>query len=817
MSEASEQPERRSARRSVRWRRRAKFAAVALGAWLIAIWMWSSLRERIGRPELEGSSVDAWHVGHRIVDRKGNLLRELPTDHGRRGRPLDLEAMGSRVVTATVVSEDVDFFSHDGINRLAILRAAAQNVSNARVVSGASTITQQLVKLLDNRGVVGPRTLGIKITEAARAQNLEAELSKAEILVEYMNRLPYGHGLIGPEAAAQGYFGVASHQLSWAHAAFIAVLPRAPARFDPLDHFDRAIDRQKKLLHALHREGHLDDAALTRALAEPIEPRAVEHAFAAPHFVQTLLAEDRLDKEAVTQTTLDLSLQRDVEGLVGTHMASMTEFSAHDAAVLVVDNDSGDILAWVGSTDFFDDAIAGQVDMVRAKRQPGSTLKPFVYALAFAAGLTPADMLADVPTTFREGQGHAYIPKNFHGDFVGPVPAREALAASLNVPAVRLLGDVGTETFLTFLHTLGMASLTEEADHYGLALALGSGEVTLRELAAAYATLARGGEYLPLRYTTADAAVARERVLPAATAASVTDVLSDPLARARLVAGRSPFTLGFDVAVKTGTSTGYRDAWTAGYTAERTVVVWVGNASGSPTKKVTGAHGAGGLFGDVMRRSMRDVGRRAPLWDPALLVSAEVCALSGKRAGPACPHARPARFTADQVPTEACTAHVHASRADDGGWRCDSDGSDTLVVLPEAYDTWLHTMPPGAPGKDPDGLPWFPASELACGAATDGPPTIRVIEPAEGVVVWVQDDSDRVELVADVHGAASFTGAVEFVVDGRVAATARRSDKESEGGYRALVRLQRGDHEVVARPANPRARFVLEASTFSIR
>lgn len=797
--------------RHQRWRRRAKFVAVGLLAWLVAVGAWWSLREGIGAPD--PATADAWHQGHRIVDRNGQLLRELPTDHGRRGRPMSLEALGARVVTTTIVSEDADFFEHDGVDRVAILRAAIDNVTSGRVVSGASTITQQLVKLLDSRGVPGRRTLGVKIDEAARAQNLESTLSKSEILVEYINRLPYGHGLVGPESAAQGYFGVRASHLSWAQAAFLAVLPRAPAAFDPFDHYDRVISRQTTLLEALHDEGHLDDAALRRALAETVSPQPVVATFEAPHFVQTLLAEDRLGPDAVTHTTLDLALQQDVQGLVTTHMATMKEFAAHDAAVLVIDNESAEVLAWVGSADFFDDTIAGQVDMVRARRQPGSTLKPFVYALGLRDGMTTSDMIADVPTSFAEGPGHAYVPQNFHRGFVGPVAVREALAASLNVPPVRLLAEYGADKLLTLLHELGVESLTESADHYGVALALGSGEMTLRELGAAYATLARGGRYLPLRYTDAEPEVASQQVLSAPIAAALTEALADPLARARLVQGRSPFSIGMPVAVKTGTSSGYRDAWTAGYTRERTVVVWVGNADGGPTHNVTGAHGAGGLFGDVMRRAMRDVGTHAPLWDDGLLESAAVCPLTGKRPGDACPHAINRLFPVGHTPQASCESHVHGHRepAAATGWVCDPEADAALVVLPADYDVWLHGMPVGAPGKDADGLPWLAVDDVpGCGSAIDGPPMLQIVEPAEGAVVWAAGPDDRVHLVADVRGNPAFDGKVQFVVDGRVVAT-------TAAPYQALVRLSRGDHEVLARPLDPDARFVLQASAFAVR
>ncbi|MBC8070078.1 MAG: transglycosylase domain-containing protein, partial [Deltaproteobacteria bacterium] len=450
-------------------------ASVAL-AWLGWSAWWERLREQVGRPE-PAALDDRWHDASRVLDRHGTLLRELPTDYGRRGRPLELEEIGPRLVTATLVSEDADFYRHDGIDREAMLRAMQQNLRHGRFVSGASTITQQLVKLLDSRGVSSERDLSIKLREAARAQNLEAELGKPRILVEYLNRLPYGHGLVGPETAALGYFGVHARDLSWAQAALLAVLPRAPSALDPYAHLERALLRQRALLLALHEQGHLDDAALARAQAEPLELRTLEHPWLAPHFVAMLQAEQRLASHGPTTTTLDVRLQHDVEGLVRTHIAATAEHHARNAAVIVVDNASGEVLAWVGSADHDDVAIDGQVDMIRARRQPGSTLKPFVVAEALAAGHTGAELVADVPTEFALHGATVYAPGNFDGRHVGPLALREALAASLNVPMVRLAAELGPARLLGSLRALGFTSLDRNAEHYGVAIALGTGEL----------------------------------------------------------------------------------------------------------------------------------------------------------------------------------------------------------------------------------------------------------------------------------------------------------------------------------------------------
>jgi penicillin-binding protein 1C len=784
-----------------RWRRWAVATlTVLVGAlWLSWAALWSWLRAEVDRPG-EEALHDDWYSGHRVLDRDGRLLRELPGELGRRGRPLPLAQIGERLVTATLVSEDARFFEHDGVDEAAVVRAVGQNVRHGRLVSGASTITQQLVKLLDSRGEPGNRTAWLKLREAARAENLDAALDKQEILEAYLNRLPYGHGLVGPEAAARGYFGVAARDLSWAQAAYLAVLPRAPSHLDPFRHSDRVELRQRALLHALHEAGELPEAGLRRALAEPVAPRPLSRPFLAPHLLQTLQSEGRLAPGLVTTTTLELPLQADVEGLVRTHMARMVEQGAGDAAVIVIDNETTEVLAYVGSADFHDPEISGQLDMARAPRQPGSTLKPFAYALAFAAGRSPLELLPDVPTRFPEGPGHSYAPHNYHGDFTGPVSAREALAQSLNVPAVRLAADLPAGQLLATLRQLGLHSLSEPAEHYGLALALGSGEVGLRELAEAYVALAHGGEHRPLRTVVHEPPGAATRVLDPAVAAAVTEALSDPLVRMRLLPeGHRPFDIGFPVALKTGTSSGYRDAWTLGYTHERTVAVWIGNADASPMHEVTGAGGAGPLFADVMRRAMRDVPTRAPLFDPALLQPVQVCALSGHRPGPACPHTVTRRLAAAHVPEEPCTLHVHARAQLEGAqpFVCDPEGPAVIAVLPAPFTSWLDERAVGAPGIDPAGTPWL-AAERVPGCAPEGQRARLVItEPSEGAVFWVGHCDDEVELWAELQGGAAEqeSPTIEFVVDGEVVA-------RSDWPYRAEVDLPPGDHEVHARIAD---------------
>ncbi|MBW2525697.1 MAG: penicillin-binding protein 1C [Deltaproteobacteria bacterium] len=802
-----------------RWIAKAAFAL----AWatVTSACAWHLYRTVAGEPQ--SRLRDEWHRSTAIVDRRGRLLRDEPSSLGVRGAPLRLEQVGARLVAATLVAEDQRFFEHGGVDGLAVLRAVGQNARHVRVVSGASTVTQQLVKLLDGGGRLGPRTLSVKLRESARAQNLEQVLGKATILEAYVNRLTYGRSLVGPDAAARGYFGVAPTQLSWAQAAYLAVLPRAPTYLDPYEHPERVRKRQQRLLADLRAHGVMTEADYERSRREVVTVVPLRHPFHARHFVLALQARGAAERAGTLRTTLDLDLQRDVAGQVASHLGTVADRRATNAAVLVVDNFSGEVLAYAGSAAFDDPDIAGQVDMVQARRQPGSTLKPFVYALGFEAGRSAHEPLADVATTFGD-PSRGYAPANFDGIFRGPVSAREALAGSLNVPAVRVAADIGSARLLSRLRGLGLESLDGGSHTYGLSLALGSGEVTLRELTAAYAALARGGRSVELR-TEVDGPEAlgvpvegRSVVAPAA-AALVADSLSDPLARVRGLGGRLLADLGFPVAVKTGTSSGYRDAWCLGYTRERTVGVWVGNADGQAMAELTGGAGAGPLFAAVMRRAMADVAQRRPLWDDDLLEPASVCPLSGRPVGPACPQAvtRLVPSTAHRVGPgagrgarhdEPCALHRHAARgAGTAGraapWRCDRTGRERIVVLGPEYGSWLSSQPLGAPGRDADGLPWLLAGTVAgCGEGPDGARAeLQVDHPRPGSVMVLARGpgaaEQQIELRASLASAAGATRVdeVEFELDGELVARSRAP-------FAAYASVAPGGHVLRVRPTS---------------
>lgn len=782
---------------------RVRRALLALAIATAVLWLgWRGLRLAVGSPaaELRGARFTE---GTRVLARDGRALGERPSAAGLSGRRTRLSEVSPRLVAATVTGEDRAFYTHDGIDRAALVRALGTDLARRRVVSGGSTITSQLVKRLEHQGRPRPRTLPAKLREMARAQNLEADATKDEILEVYLDLLDYGNGLAGPEAAARGYFGVSARDLSLAQAALLAVLPRAPSALDPRRHLPRALLRQRALLAAMRARGAASAEDVDRALAEPIvlAPRP-RRSLVAPHVVLSAAQKARGD----VVTTIDLDLQRDLEVIARSHAARLRERAATGLAIVVVDPATGDVLAEVGGAEYFDPR-AGAVDLARARRQAGSTLKPFVYARAFERGTSPMAMLADVPTELGT-TGAVYAPDNFDGTFVGPVSAREALAGSLNVPAVRLAHELGASEVVATLRRAGLA-IEGGAERHGLALALGSAEVSPRELAGAYATLARGGERIALRDRAEDPPASPARAFDPAAVALVADALSDPLARVRGLHARGPFEVGFPVAIKTGTSTGFRDAWTAGFTRERVVVVWVGNASGAPTDKLTGASAAGPIFFDAMRRAMAGLAR-APLSTPGLLEEAEVCALSGERPGEACPDRVTRVFARDHAPAGTCAVHRHARPLDAraqprAAFACDPAGPAVVIALPDAFARFLAERPPGAPGVDPRGTPVVLASSApGCAPERAGDPRVVLVHPRPGASLSIGDGppgTDVVEVVAETRGMPA--GApLEIVLDGTVVARTR------EGG-RALVPIGRGDHDLEVRPADPTSSALL--------
>ena len=537
----------------------------------------------------------------RLQDRYGNPLRSFLTAQETLSQPVPLAQVSPWMVLATLAAEDKRFWDHHGIDAAALGRALGQDVVRGRVVSGASTLSQQLARNLEPR----PRSLWGKLKEAAGALRLEHHHAKAEILEAYFNRGSYGGRIQGVEAASRAYFGVAAQDLSLAQAALLAGIPKGPSRYDPLRHRAAARRRQAWILGQLEAAGWVDRESLALARAETLVVLRPRTPFEAPHFCEAVRRWHGPGGGDL-RTTLDGPLQSDLEALLRAHLRRLRGEHVGEAALVVLDNRTGGVLAWVGSHDYFN-GDSGQVDGVLARRQPGSATKPFLYALAFSRGYNPATLVDDRPYTNAGG----FSPRNYDQGFHGRVSLRQALACSYNIPAVKVIETVGVDDAYWNNRRFGLRSLDKGSDHYGPGLALGDGEVTLLELATAYACLGRLGLWRPASLTLGPRPVEwpvapRLRAMDAASCFQVLDVLRDNAPRLPAFGADSVLRLPFGVAVKTGTTKDYRDNWCVGVTPEWTLAVWAGNPGNEPMRRVSGVSGTGPLFHDAAMRIAAD-------------------------------------------------------------------------------------------------------------------------------------------------------------------------------------------------------------------
>jgi penicillin-binding protein 1C len=569
-------------------------AAIALIGWTLAPYFL----------ELPEDLVAPRPSSPRMLDRNGEVLADFPRPDLFRHQPVSLEDVPRSLLDATLVAEDKRFFSHDGMDYLATARATRDLLQEGRVVSGASTITQQLVKI---SSPAAKRNVLTKVREALTARHLEYEWSKKEILTAYFNRLDYGNHRQGCHEAARFYFGKPLGDLSLAESALLAGLPQSPSLHNPLRNPKSALKRRDWILDRLASELDYDSDAIAAAKAEPLQLFSTRRTDIAPHLASAMRSS--AGDVPTIETTIDGSLQRTVNAIVREELARLRQSNTQHAALVVLDNGSGEVLAMVGSGDFTDPR-GGQINGALIPRSAGSTLKPFTYVLAFEQrGLSPGSMIADIPTPYRTEEG-LDLPKNYDHKHYGPVTIRYALANSLNVSAMRTLNRVGGPAPLhALLRKVGISTLAKPAAEYGLGLTIGNAEVTLLELTNAYATLARLGKFKDTRLLRHPpdpqlvSAKGGEDGIPVPTPQAsylIADILSDNNARSAAFGVRSALRLPFQCAVKTGTSSDFRDNWCIGFTRDLTVGVWVGNFDNTPMRGVSGVSGAGPIFQRTM-------------------------------------------------------------------------------------------------------------------------------------------------------------------------------------------------------------------------
>lgn len=682
-----------------------------------------------------------------VIDRHGRRLWERRSADGGYGRWVGVDEIAPAFLLATLSSEDAAFFDHAGVDPAGIARAAWLDARAGRFAYGGSTITQQLVKLVEPR----PRTLLGKLAEALAALRLERAVTKREILEQYVNRAYYGRSAYGVEAAAQRFFGKPARDLGLDEAALLSTLPRAPTAYDPARHPERVSRRRAHVLSKMAARGWITRSAADEAASAPLRLIVPVGERRAPHVVDHLLVAGLLPPgEPVVHTTIDLALQERLERRVRMHLEDVADRAVDQAGVVVVDVATGEILAMVGSRRYGEESVDGAVNATTAGRHPGSALKPFVYALALEAGANPSSPVLDVPTVYP-----GYRPRAASRHHRGRVTLREALGSSLNVPAVRLANEHGVASLARLLADVGVP--IEDPRHVGLPLALGGAPVRLVDLAEAYATLARGGVHRELTLT-AGAPRADRRVLEPATAYALSRMLSDPAARRLEFGLETPLDLPFEVAVKTGTSQSFCDNVAVGYTPEVTVAVWVGNFDGRPMRGVLAMDGAAPLFRDAMLAAMEgrpDRGFRRP----AGVEEVEVCADSGQRRGPSCPHARR---------EEVATRH------------------------PLGPCEWHDAIGLALPGEE--------VAHLTGGRVRDEPDqaAVTVLEPVDGERLWIDPLVPRVRQAVPLRVAVrrADVTTVRWEVDG-----ARLVEVGSP--FAASLPLSIGEHRVRAVASGP--------------
>jgi 1A family penicillin-binding protein len=753
----------------------------------------------------------------RIFDRHGRLLYEVLPAEGGRNVPLPLAEIPQHCINAVIATEDANFYHHPGVDVVGLVRAVWINLRGGEVVVGGSTITQQVARnLLFDPQQRAERTLRRKLREMILALQLQNRFSKDGILTLYLNQSYFGNLAYGIEGAARGYFGKSAGELSLAECALLGGLLQSPAAYDPLTQLERAQERQGVVLALMTARGSITAEQAAQARAEPLALAAVPFPIEAPHFVMAVIRQMERDypQSFLTvgldvTTTLDLDWQNAAERITRRQLdylnqppaADRAPANAHNAALVALDPYTGQILAMLGSPDYFDESIDGAVNAALALRQPGSALKPFTYAAAFdptsADAWTGATMLLDVETPFITRRLESYTPANFALVEHGPVLARDALASSLNIPAVIMLEHVGIQALVELLNQAGVTTLANNPN-LDLSLTLGGGEVRLLDLTAAYSIFANGGTRTDPAYILRvnerngdtlyewQSPANRLQVIDERVAYLVTDILSDDDARLMGFGRNSMLNIGRAAAAKTGTTTNFRDNWIVGYTPNLVVGVWIGNADNTPMVDVTGVSGAAPIWNAFMREVLQGQ-PELRFAEPAGMARMEVCALSGLLPTPACPTRRLELFIDGTQPITPDNLYQTVLMDRQSGLPADETTPPertvphTFIILPQEARDW---------GLRNGILPPPTGTRLNVPDAVTG---LRLLEPDPHTVFRLSPllplDGQQIRLTV---GAPPDTVTVRYTMDGVLLGEA------NEPPWELWWVLTPGTHELVA-------------------
>ncbi|MBI4032607.1 PBP1A family penicillin-binding protein [Candidatus Berkelbacteria bacterium] len=688
----------------------------------------------------------------KLFDRDGQLLYEV---HGEQKRTiLPGNEIPEIAKQATLTAEDRQFYNHFGVDFKGLARAVFLDVfTGARV--GGSTITQQYVK---NALLTNKKSFDRKIRELILALEIEAMFSKDEILAFYLNEIPYGSNNYGIQAAAKSFFGKDAKDLELHEAATLAAIPQAPTYYSPYGtHTDALKVRRDWVLNSMVELGYITREKADEAIGKEISVLPRRDSIEAPHFVFYVREQlvEMFDEQTVEEgglkvtTTLDLDTQRAATDAIQTGMTKVRQRGGSNAALVSVNPKTGEVLSMVGSYDYFDTEHDGNVNVTLAERQPGSSFKPIVYATGFKGKYSPASTLWDVKTDFGN-----YVPDNYNGSFSGPVTVRHALANSLNVPAVKMLGLVGLKSALETAHELGITTLNQP-ERYGLSLVLGGGEVRPLDMATAFSVFANGGTYRPpvsiLKIEDSNGKVLFEHkagkgekeVLDPAIAFEITSILSDNDARTPIFGPRSAlFFPERPVAAKTGTTQEFRDGWTVGYTPSLATAVWVGNNDNTPMK--AGADGsvvAAPIFHQYLVKALEGTDKEA-FSQPSSVKQVTVDKLSGKLPSASSPELISDWFAPWQVPTEKDDVHVRVKVNKVNG-KLASDLTPESLIEERTY-TVIHSERPDDPRWENPVLLWAkdrnietgtPPTEVDDTYTDETLPTVTITSPADGATL----------------------------------------------------------------------------------
>jgi penicillin-binding protein 1C len=800
------------------WRgrtRKQKFLSV-LGALVLAfvlftyIWLFADL------PSIDRLQAGLALPSTRIYDRNGKLLYEILPPEGGRNTALPLDQIPGHCIDAVIAIEDANYYEHPGVDIAGVLRAFWINLRGGEVLAGGSTITQQVARnLLFDPEQRAERSLRRKLREGILALRLSSAFSKDDVLALYLNQSYFGNLAYGIDAAARAYFSKSASELSLAECAMLAGILQTPGQNDPLTNMDAARERQEVALRLMVQNNKITQSDSDAAKNDELQFAATPFPIRAPHFVMavwTQLQRDYPDQlfsgGLEVTTTVDLDWQSAAEEIARQQLFNLNNpppgrvpAGARNAALVALDPFTGQVLTLLGSPDYFDETIGGNVNAALALRQPGSALKPFTYAAAMNPDLpdpwTAATMILDVETPFITRKLQSYTPANFGLVEHGPVLIREALASSFNIPAVVTLDHIGIQSLVQMLANAGVETLAQNSS-IDLAITLGGGEVRLFDLTQAYGIFPNGGYRIQpsLILKVADHAgntlyewkppVLSQRVIDERVAYIISDILSDNAARIPSFGPNSALNIGRPAAAKTGTTTDFRDNWVVGYTPNLVVGVWVGNADNTPMQDITGVSGAAPIWNAFLRRVL--LGQpELSFQRPDGITRAEVCALSGLLPTPACTLRKTEWFIDGTVPTDYDNLYHLFEIDNQTGLLADESTpperrvEQSFVVLPQEARDWgaahgIKSPPLGAPVEWPD-------QDEALRLLEPDPYTVFQISPITPI------GTQRLRLTV---GTPPETEAVTYQMDGVVLGTV------TESPWVMWWTLELGSHELVA-------------------